>query len=143
MPPHPRDHQSGVGKMSFPRKYFEGLQSMLRSGELADLIITCKGRTFNVHRMILSAQSGFFRGACTGNFKVPNTAILRFQERYRRMISTFQIRYNDSPSPPCHFVSLQASSPCFLTKPPISHRHFLPPIRHLSAMRCSEIYFQY
>ncbi|KAI6463660.1 hypothetical protein MCOR15_004052 [Pyricularia oryzae] len=55
--------------MSFPRKYFEGLQSMLRSGELADLIITCKGRTFNVHRMILSAQSGFFRGACTGNFK--------------------------------------------------------------------------
>ncbi|EHA48232.1 hypothetical protein MGG_14636 [Pyricularia oryzae 70-15] len=69
MPPHPRDHQSGVGKMSFPRKYFEGLQSMLRSGELADLIITCKGRTFNVHRMILSAQSGFFRGACTGNFK--------------------------------------------------------------------------
>ncbi|TLD28393.1 hypothetical protein PspLS_03129, partial [Pyricularia sp. CBS 133598] len=80
LPPHPPDHRSGVDKMSFPTKYSDGLQSMLRNGELTDLTITCQDQTFNVHCTILSAQSDFFRVACSGNFKEALTGRINLPE---------------------------------------------------------------
>ncbi|EAT77701.2 hypothetical protein SNOG_14849 [Parastagonospora nodorum SN15] len=39
------------------------LKSILDTGKYSDLIITCKGNTYNVHKSIVCARSGFFERA--------------------------------------------------------------------------------
>ncbi|KAL8913676.1 MAG: hypothetical protein Q9171_001526 [Xanthocarpia ochracea] len=45
------------------------MASSLRSGKYSDLTITCKGRTFKVHRHVLCMASKFFAAACDGEFQ--------------------------------------------------------------------------
>jgi len=40
------------------------------SGKYADLTITCGERSWNVHEIVVCAQSDFFTKACDGAFKV-------------------------------------------------------------------------
>lgn len=39
-------------------------------GEYSDMKVNCGGLTFNTHRVILSAQSHFFKSAMSSGFKV-------------------------------------------------------------------------
>jgi len=51
--------------------------SILISGNFADITIKCDGYEFNVHSTILSARSDFFSAACRpmeGNDPTPNSA---------------------------------------------------------------------
>src|ERR1700728_9618 len=43
---------------------------LLISGESFDFSIICQGVVFKGHKAIISAESSFFRAACTGDFKV-------------------------------------------------------------------------
>ncbi|KAJ5991369.1 hypothetical protein N7522_011576 [Penicillium canescens] len=45
------------------------LQSLLDSGKYSDLMISCEGRNFKVHRAIVCSQSSFFDAAVKGGFK--------------------------------------------------------------------------
>lgn len=46
------------------------LGELLVSGDYSDFTITCKGRTFNVHRAVVCPQSSFFAAALNGRFLV-------------------------------------------------------------------------
>ena len=43
---------------------------MLQSGEYSDFTITCRGKEFKVHKMMICCESDFFKKCCEGNFKV-------------------------------------------------------------------------
>lgn len=47
-----------------------GFLSFLKSGHFADFTIKCKGYTWKVHKVIISAECGFFRKMCQSSFKV-------------------------------------------------------------------------
>lgn len=44
--------------------------SLLSSGTFSNLTITCCGKTFEVHKVVLCTQSKVFRKLLDGNFKV-------------------------------------------------------------------------
>ncbi|KAK4544760.1 hypothetical protein LTR36_004009 [Oleoguttula mirabilis] len=46
-----------------------GMKRVFASTEHADLTITCKGREWEVHKVLLCAQSEWFQKACAGPFK--------------------------------------------------------------------------
>lgn len=48
----------------------DSLTQILNSSKYSDLILTCKGNEWKVHRVILCSQSTFFAAACDGEFKV-------------------------------------------------------------------------
>jgi hypothetical protein len=50
-------------------------RSVLASGEDSDVIIECKGKTWNVHKLIICAVSEHFKLLCQGDFKVSQAAI--------------------------------------------------------------------
>lgn len=41
-----------------------------REDKFSDFVISCKGREWRVHRLILPANSTFFEKLCCGTFKV-------------------------------------------------------------------------
>ena len=41
-----------------------------RSGEYADLVITCQGHRFHTHKMVVCSQSSFFAAALRHSFRV-------------------------------------------------------------------------
>ncbi|KAK3946661.1 hypothetical protein QBC32DRAFT_357015 [Pseudoneurospora amorphoporcata] len=45
------------------------LKGLYFSGEYSDLVISCGGREYHVHRAIVCMQSEFFSAACRGSFK--------------------------------------------------------------------------
>ncbi|KAH7625221.1 hypothetical protein SMAC4_12941 [Sordaria macrospora] len=45
------------------------LKGLYSSGEYSDLVISCGGREYHVHRAIVCTQSEFFSAACRGSFK--------------------------------------------------------------------------
>lgn len=47
-----------------------GIYRQFLEGKHTDLAITCGGRDFNAHRVVLCAQSNFFAKMCEGDFKV-------------------------------------------------------------------------
>lgn len=47
----------------------EGLKSLSKSAEHADLTITCKGQRWSVHKLCLVTQSDFFRKSLSGRFR--------------------------------------------------------------------------
>lgn len=47
-----------------------GFLSFLESGHFADFTIKCKNYEWKVHKIIISAQCGFFRKMCKSSFKV-------------------------------------------------------------------------
>lgn len=54
-----------------------GLVSFLESGHFTDFTIKCQGYEWKVHKVIISAECGFFRKICQSNFKVSNLMIQR------------------------------------------------------------------
>ncbi|GAB1729040.1 hypothetical protein NU195Hw_g7886t1 [Hortaea werneckii] len=48
----------------------EALQKCFETGEYADMTITCSGRTWQVHKVVVCSQVPFFAKAVTGKFKV-------------------------------------------------------------------------
>ena len=46
------------------------LSSFYASGVFSDLIVTCKGHEWKVHKFQVCGQSDFFYKACSGQFKV-------------------------------------------------------------------------
>ncbi|KAL8990031.1 MAG: hypothetical protein Q9177_001223, partial [Variospora cf. flavescens] len=50
------------------------MASLFSSGKYSDLTITCRDRTFHVHRLFLCSASRFFTAACDGLFKVSKEA---------------------------------------------------------------------
>ncbi|KAI7509414.1 hypothetical protein KC347_g5257 [Hortaea werneckii] len=47
----------------------EALQKCFETGEYADMTITCSGRTWHVHKVVVCSQVPFFAKAVTGKFK--------------------------------------------------------------------------
>ncbi|KAI6856838.1 hypothetical protein KC343_g4886 [Hortaea werneckii] len=47
----------------------EALQKCFETGEYADMTITCSGRTWQVHKVVVCSQVPFFAKAVTGKFK--------------------------------------------------------------------------
>lgn len=41
----------------------------LESGEYSDFLISCSGRDFRVHRLVICPKSSYFRVLCKDNFK--------------------------------------------------------------------------
>lgn len=39
------------------------------SGNYSDLVVTCRGKSYRVHRAIICPRSSFFEAACSGQFK--------------------------------------------------------------------------
>ncbi|KAM0716713.1 hypothetical protein Q7P37_008158 [Cladosporium fusiforme] len=56
------------------------LGPLLESGIFSDLTITCQGYEFRVHKVILCAQSEYFRKLLTGPFKEANSDTIDFPE---------------------------------------------------------------
>lgn len=51
-----------------------GLQNRLYSSEeYSDLLISCRGNEYHVHKAIVCTQSDFFAAACRGSFKVSDS----------------------------------------------------------------------
>ncbi|RMY65719.1 hypothetical protein D0863_08926 [Hortaea werneckii] len=48
----------------------EALQQCFETGEYADMTITCSGRTWQVHKVVVCSQVPFFAKAVTGKFKI-------------------------------------------------------------------------
>ena len=48
----------------------DGVYRQFLEGKNTDFTITCGGREFKVHRVVLCAQSKFFARMCEGDFKV-------------------------------------------------------------------------
>ncbi|KAK3338099.1 hypothetical protein B0H65DRAFT_477731 [Neurospora tetraspora] len=49
------------------------LKGLYSSGEYSDLVISCGGRKYHVHRAIVCTQSEFFSAACRGSFKASDS----------------------------------------------------------------------
>lgn len=47
---------------------------LLKTGNLADGTIKCKGRTWKVHRVLLASRLAFFKAAFFGSFAVRTTS---------------------------------------------------------------------
>ncbi|KAI1391853.1 BTB/POZ protein [Hypoxylon trugodes] len=47
----------------------DSLRKLYRSEEYSDLIITCRGKQYKVHKAVVCPRSEFFATACRGNFK--------------------------------------------------------------------------
>jgi hypothetical protein len=45
-------------------------RALLNSGEDSDIIIECRGKTFNVHKVIICVVTDHFKLLCNGSFKV-------------------------------------------------------------------------
>lgn len=58
------------------------LDSLLFSGVFSDLTLTCGGRKFEVHRVILYMQSEYFRKLLDGGFKVSIFIATSYTENY-------------------------------------------------------------
>ena len=43
--------------------------SLFRSGDFSDLVVKCQSDTHNVHKVVLCAQSKFFKAACSNGFE--------------------------------------------------------------------------
>ncbi|KAF2666733.1 POZ domain-containing protein [Microthyrium microscopicum] len=56
--------------------YYEYLQS----GEFSDVTIICRDHTWKAHRMVLSAQSLWFKKACSGHFKEAKERIITIED---------------------------------------------------------------
>lgn len=52
------------------------LAGLLDSGEFSDYTIRCRGRNFQVHRSIISAQSRFFEAACKHTWREGSSRVL-------------------------------------------------------------------
>jgi len=59
--------------MTIIRGLANDMDSLLFSGVFSDLTLTCGGRKFEVHRVILYTQSEYFRKLLDCNFKVFST----------------------------------------------------------------------
>lgn len=44
------------------------------SGEYSDLVISCRGKEYHVHKAIVCTQSGFLAAACHPGFKVSSNS---------------------------------------------------------------------
>lgn len=53
---------------------------LLRSGNFADAVVKCQGRTWNVHRALLAARLRFFKAAFTGSFAEATSREIEFPE---------------------------------------------------------------
>jgi hypothetical protein len=47
----------------------DSLKGLYISGEYSDLVISCRGKEYHVHRAVVCTQSDFFSAACRGAFK--------------------------------------------------------------------------
>lgn len=65
---------------AFEQVQSHGFLSFLKSGLFADFTIKCKGYEWKVHKVIVSAECGFFRKICQSNFKVSDSTIQRVEE---------------------------------------------------------------
>lgn len=52
------------------------MNSILQSGDFADITIKCGHTEIKAHSVIISARSDFFRAACQGPWKVPYNSCL-------------------------------------------------------------------
>lgn len=55
---------------------------LLQTGDFADGVVKCNGRTWNVHRMLLASRLRFFKAAFYGQFAV-RTSIITIPEIIR------------------------------------------------------------
>ncbi len=74
------------------QRFVHGAQCLYDSGQYSDLIITCKGTEWKVHRFVLAAQSDFFQTACTGPFKEAVNQVIALDEDDPRFVDGL-IRY--------------------------------------------------
>ncbi|KAH6628428.1 hypothetical protein F5144DRAFT_536893 [Chaetomium tenue] len=47
----------------------DALRGLYTSGDYSDLVISCQGKEYKVHRAVVCTQSDFFSAACRGGFK--------------------------------------------------------------------------
>ena len=57
------------------RRSLADQSKLWETGKYSDLVITCGGRKWNVHRNIVCLRSSFFAAACDGSFQVCETHI--------------------------------------------------------------------
>ncbi|KAF2666738.1 POZ domain-containing protein [Microthyrium microscopicum] len=60
--------------------------SYLESRDFADFKIVCEGRVWNVHRVIISARSDYFRAVCTAKFKEAKNKLINIKDENPEMI---------------------------------------------------------
>lgn len=58
----------------------EGVKRLKTGEHFTDLIITCKGQEWRVHKLWLSAQSEFFQKTCSGDFEEGKTGTIRLSD---------------------------------------------------------------
>ena len=52
-----------------PNAFLNNLRALYNHGKYTDLLITCKGREWNVHKLCVCSHSPFFHSTCSGGFK--------------------------------------------------------------------------
>ncbi|KAF7504601.1 hypothetical protein GJ744_002028 [Endocarpon pusillum] len=66
---------------------YRRILSFLESGHFADFTIKCKGHGWKVHKVIISAECGFFRRMCMSNFKEAVEGAVDFPEDDPKLIA--------------------------------------------------------
>ncbi|KAK4461260.1 hypothetical protein QBC42DRAFT_178888, partial [Cladorrhinum samala] len=78
------------------------------SGEYSDLVISCGGREYHVHRNIVCTQSEFFSAACRGSFKARKISLPDDDPRLIHIMVHYL----------CHFdYDIQLQHECFRLAP--------------------------
>lgn len=76
MSTNPQDKLVANGHQLLRRR----LSNALETGNYHDMVITCEGMSWKVHRLVLCTSSEFFRKACQPGFKETETATIELKE---------------------------------------------------------------
>ncbi|ROW07264.1 hypothetical protein VMCG_03766 [Cytospora schulzeri] len=89
--PQPGDEPVSNPGTSTKRRYMRSDILLLETGNFADAVIICGGKSWNVHKSIICSRCDWFRKALDGNFEEArtNTVTISYPEFYPEYIDCF------------------------------------------------------